>query len=259
LHTGAIDAAKRMLSNLQRMLDSMRAGMQAGKPREGMAQAKKLMDGLRDLTRRQQKELDKTFQRSQQSEGAMRMQPQQGGQSPDPQQQRRRGQGGNKGEGEGAAEQEGLRRDLGKLMLQMDEFMGSIPDTFGRAERAMKDAVDALKNEQPGDAVPWQTEALNQLQQGTENMAEQIARRMGGAMGMARGQQGQQPSEGRDPFGRNLGGALGTAIDDGDVQIPDQMEQRRARDILQELRRRAGERYRPELEREYIDRLLRRF
>lgn len=260
--TGALDAAKRMLSNLQRMLDSLRSGMQAGKPREGMAQAKKLMDGLRDLTQRQQKELEKAFQRMQQREGAMRtLPPQQGGQSPDAQQQRRPGRGGDKGEGEGegAAEQEALRRDLGRLMLQMDEFLGSIPEQFGKAERAMRGAARALGNDQPGDAVPLQTEALNQLQQGTENMAEQIARRMGGAMGVTRGQQGQQPGEGRDPFGRDPAGALGTAIDDGDVKIPDQMEQRRARDILQELRRRAGERYRPEPERDYIDRLLRRF
>lgn len=257
--TGALDAAKQMLSNLKRMLDSMRAGMQAGKPREGLAKAKKLMDGLRDLSRRQQQELDKTFKRMQQSEGAMRTQPQQGGQSPDAQRQRGEGQGGNRGKGEGAAEQEGLRRDLGKLMLQMDDFLGSIPDAFGRAERAMNEAVGALKNDQSADAVPWQTEALSQLQQGTENMAEQVARRMGGALGMSRGLQGQQPGEGRDPFGRNPGGTLGTAIDDGDVRIPDQMEQRRAREILQELRRRAGERYRPEMEREYIDRLLRRF
>ena len=259
--TGAIDAAKRMLSNLQRMLDSLRAGMQAGKPREGMAQAKKLMDGLRDLAQRQQKELDRTFQRLQQREGAMRTLPQQGGQSPDAQQQRRPGRGGDKGdgEGEGAAEQETLRRDLGRLMLQMDEFLGSIPEQFGRAERAMSGAARALGNDEPGDAVPLQTEALNQLQQGTENMAEQIARRMGGAMGMTRGRQGQQPGDGRDPFGRDPAGALGTAIDDGDVKIPDQMEQRRAREILHELRRRAGERFRPEPERDYINRLLRRF
>jgi len=263
--TGAIDAAKRMLSNLQRMLDNLRSGMQAGKPREGMAQAKKLMDGLRDLAQRQQKELDKTFQRMQQREGAMRTQPQQGGQSPDAEQPRRPGRDGDKGEGkgkgkgEGAAEQEALRRDLGRLMLQMDEFFGSIPKPFGRAERAMDGAARALGNDQPGDAVPLQTEALNQLQQGTENMAEQIARRMGGAMGMAGGQRGQRPGQGRDPFGRDPTGALGTAVDDGDVKIPDQMEMRRAREILQELRRRAGERYRPELEREYIDRLLRRF
>jgi hypothetical protein len=37
------------------------------------------------------------------------------------------------------------------------------------------------------------------------------------------------------------------------------MERRRAREILDELRRRAGERHRPVPERNYIDRLLKRF
>jgi hypothetical protein len=37
------------------------------------------------------------------------------------------------------------------------------------------------------------------------------------------------------------------------------METRRAYEILQELRRRAGQRQRPQEERDYIDRLLRQF
>ena len=37
------------------------------------------------------------------------------------------------------------------------------------------------------------------------------------------------------------------------------MEMRRAREILEELRKRSGERQRPPLERDYIDRLLKQF
>jgi hypothetical protein len=44
-----------------------------------------------------------------------------------------------------------------------------------------------------------------------------------------------------------------------DVKIPSEQELQRAREILNELRRRAGERERPEIEREYIERLLERF
>ena len=268
--TGAIDAAKRMIAQLQKMLDNIRNGMQAGKPREGMNEARKLMDGLRDLAQRQQQELDKTFRRTQRGEGAMRQgrpeqsergdRRQQGAQGRQSQQgqQKRQGRNGNEGEGEGAAEQEALRRDLGRLMLQMDELLGTIPQQFGQAERAMQGAVGALKDGNAADAVPLQTEALNQLRQGTEGLAEQIARRLGSAMGIASGRE-QRPGDGRDPFGRNPGGAMGSAIDDGDVKVPDQMELRRAREILEELRRRAGERNRPELERDYIQRLLRRF
>ena len=61
----------------------------------------------------------------------------------------------------------------------------------------------------------------------------------------------------RDPLGRERSGN-GT-YDQGDVKIPDQSDVQKSREILDELRRRSGERSRPELERDYIDRLLKRF
>ncbi len=123
----------------------------------------------------------------------------------------------------------------------------------------MNDAVRALRKGRYGDAVPRQSEALDQLRRGMDGMAERIARRMGGAFGVARGRPGQSPGVGNDPFGRRPGGAFGSTIDDGGVKIPSHMERRRAREILHELRRRAGEHQRPVEERQYIDRLLKRF
>ena len=62
----------------------------------------------------------------------------------------------------------------------------------------------------------------------------------------------------RDPFGRPVEeGGTGTAT--GDVKIPTENEMRRAREILRELRRRAGDLWRPRLEKDYIDRLLKQF
>jgi RNA polymerase-interacting CarD/CdnL/TRCF family regulator len=49
------------------------------------------------------------------------------------------------------------------------------------------------------------------------------------------------------------------AIDDESVKIPDEADVQRAREILRELYRRSGDRSRPPIERDYIDRLLRRF
>jgi hypothetical protein len=43
------------------------------------------------------------------------------------------------------------------------------------------------------------------------------------------------------------------------VQIPEQSDVQRAKQLIDELRRRAGDRARPKLERDYIDRLLKRF
>lgn len=241
--TGSVEAARQMLAELKRMLDSIKSGVQQGKPNEELAKAKRLMDKLRSLTQRQRQQLDKTFKRRQQAEGAMKGQPRPGG----------------KGSQKGATDQEALRSDLRKLMMKMDDFLGAIPKPFGKAYQAMRDAVRSLKKGDLGEAQGQQTKALEQLRQGLDGMAEQMAQRMRGAVGIARGQRGRQPGRGNDPFGRRPGGSVGGSVDDGNVKIPNHMERRKAREILQELRRRAGERNRPAVERDYIDRLLKRF
>ena len=48
-------------------------------------------------------------------------------------------------------------------------------------------------------------------------------------------------------------------MDTSTVRIPEKADLQRTRQILDELRRRAGEHRRPSLERQYIDRLLQRF
>jgi hypothetical protein len=84
---------------------------------------------------------------------------------------------------------------------------------------------------------------------------------MGQDPGDPNGEPGQSPPRQaeRDPLGRPLERNGNGNYDNGDVKIPDQMEVQKAREILDELRRRSGERSRPEIERDYIDRLLRRF
>ena len=124
----------------------------------------------------------------------------------------------------------------------------------------MSGAARSLNQDSAASAVPLQTKAVENLRQSTEGLAEQMARRSGGSIGMTLDRPGsRQDRHGRDPFGRNLGGAFSALIDDGDVRVPTQMEMRRARAIVDELRRRSGERYRPQLELNYIERLLRRF
>jgi uncharacterized protein (TIGR02302 family) len=248
--SGAIDAARRLLSELQRMLEALQQGMMAGPMRPEAQQARRMMDGLRELSRRQQQLLDRTFRRLRENQGAMPGAP---GEDRDNQ-----GRPGGERSFDDAGAQNALRRMLGELMRQLGEMMGDIPAPLGKAERAMRDAEGALGDGDPGRAVPSQTEALNQLRQGIEGLGEQMARRFGGMPGMVGEMPGGNRQPNHDPFGRQSGGAYGTSID-GDVKVPDRMERQRAREILQELRRRAGERDRPILERDYIDRLLRQF
>jgi hypothetical protein len=78
-------------------------------------------------------------------------------------------------------------------------------------------------------------------------------------------QRGQQAGPGPngnpgelDPFGRPPQQTDGA--DPGLLtKVPDQIDTQRAREILEELRRRLGEQTRPVIELEYLERLLKRF
>ncbi|MFX7029267.1 DUF4175 family protein, partial [Acinetobacter baumannii] len=67
---------------------------------------------------------------------------------------------------------------------------------------------------------------------------------------------GRAQAERFDPLGR----PIGSDWDDGrSTKVPDAQDLQRSREILDELFRRSGEAFRPLIERDYIDRLLKRF
>jgi uncharacterized protein (TIGR02302 family) len=244
--TGSRDRARDLLSQLQNMLENLRAGrsmQMQGKGGQAMRQ-------MQELMHRQQQLLDRSFRESRQ--GQMR-----GGQL------QGETQGGNPRDGKGdAAQQEALRRALGDLMRQMGEQGGGdIPQSLGQAERAMRDAGDALGHGQPGQAIGPQSEALDSLQQAARAMAQQM---LGNNGGPPDDQRTPGSAGDRDPFGRfsrnerdnsglDDGGAMRTGRGSSDYAME------KAKQILDELRHRAGERERPEIERDYIDRLLKQF
>lgn len=241
---GARDGAHAALAQLERMLEGLRAGLMGGvQPASDMAEAGRLMRALADLTQRQQALLDETFA-SLQSLGD-RLEGESLGLMPQ----------------EPAAEtgpQENLRRALGDLMLGTHEFLGSIPEPLGLAERAMRDAGDHLRRNRLGLAAESQGQALAQLEAAAAEAAAAMAERFGSGGGLLLGSPGMGYAEpGSDPFGRFGGGAHGFGI--GEVAVPDGAEIRRAQEVLQELRRRAGESHRRPEELDYIERLLRRF
>ena len=254
--SGDKEQARQLLSQLQDMLENLRTA-RAGQGQRGNEQAEQMMRDLHDLMQRQQQLLDRSYRA-------------QRGQTPGQGQGSRSGQNAQPGGGEygsplgdlgdAAQQQEALRRALGDAMRHMSDGLGDIPDPLGRAERAMNDAVGALQRGAPGDAVGPQSEALDQLQQGARDFAKQLQDQLsknGGANDFEATGQLPPDSVDRDPFGRPLS-ANGT-YDQGDVAIPDDTVLQKSREILDELRRRAGERSRPAIELDYIERLLRQF
>lgn len=242
--TGAKDAARDLLSQLQNMLENLRLAQ----PQQMQSGAGQAMRDMQDMMRRQQQLLDRSFRQSRQAPGSSTRGQRQQGQ-----------QGDNAGD---AAEQEALRRMLGEMMGRLGE-QGDVPQALGRAERAMRGATDALQRGQPGDAVGPQSEALDQLQQAARELMDQMNSAFGGPGGNTDLPDGAFPQADRDPFGRPQSDSAEGTYSDGRLRMGqskvDSFGIERAKQILDELRRRAGETARPDLERDYIDRLLRRF
>lgn len=267
---GSQEMAQQLLSELQDILENLQSGQgseMAQQNGEGMQQ----LDQLSELMREQQKLLDETY-RAQQQQGDQNGDPF-GQQQGRPQQAQRgqqqgqqgRGQQGQRGEGrqgQGQGQQataEQLRQrqqELQQRLQQLLDEMGAgaggnaIQERLRDAERAMGQAGEALGNERLNEATGQEGRALNALREGTKAMAEQMMNAPGNRPG-GRGQAS------RDPLGRQNNRGQN---DPGDsVKVPEEIDIQRAREILDELRRRAGETTRPALELDYIERLIKRF
>jgi uncharacterized protein (TIGR02302 family) len=260
--SGAKDAARRMLQELQSMLENLqmaRPGQQMdGDGDDDMMSA---LDELGDMIRKQQQLRDRTFQ-----QGQDQRRDRQRGQRGQQGQQGQRGQQGDQ-MGELRQGQQALREQLKKLMEELrkrgfgqgQQGQGEL-DQFGRAGEAMGDAEAELGDGNADSAVESQGRALEALRRGAQNLAQSMQQQ--GMLGPGlNGQPGRlgppRAPQDTDPLGRPLRGR--DYGDDATVKVPGEIDVQRARRILEELRRRFGENFRPQLELEYIERLLRDF
>ncbi len=251
---GNRDAAKDLLSQLEQTMRNLRMAEKAG-PNSKSMQAWSAMQQLRGLADKQQHLMDKTFRRSQ-GKGTQgdEMQSLERDQS-DPT-ARQHGQAGDTGVGE----QQTLKETLHGLQQQLEGLGAKMPREMQESESAMGAAKGKLGRQDFAGALPSQQEALDKLRQGLQSLSDQMGKGVSGlALGSDQhgGEPGGHQQEGKndDPFGRS-DDTLGNASDDGRVHVPDEGEQQRSREILQELRKRDGERFRPPEERGYLDRLL---
>ncbi|NKB58228.1 MAG: TIGR02302 family protein [Alphaproteobacteria bacterium] len=262
--SGAREAARKMLSQMQKMLENLQAGR--GQPQPQAGQAQQMMNDLQRVTRGQRDLLDRTFRESQREtrerEGTAPDGPENGGK---PQKGDQAGSQPMAGEGQqrgsltaGAVAQDALRRQLGDIMQRFAEMTGDVPGPMGRAEQSMRKSSKNLRKGSAKSAVPPQTRALDQLQQAMRSAQQQLQQRFGQqpGQGQVRGP-GQKPDD-RDPFGRTMNSGIQGA-NTNTIEIPEKSDLQRSREIRDELRRRAADPARPKPERDYIDRLLDRF
>jgi len=292
MEQGRMAEAQQALEELQQMMENMRVTQ--GQGGQGQSPGDQAMEGLSETLRNQQGLSDEAFRDLQEQynpgansgqsqgntgrNGGMGQGQQHEGQGGQGQQQGRNGQGQQQpGQGQGepggqaqggsnddrslAERQEQLRRELERQRGALPNLGGEAGDaareSLDRADRAMRGAEEALRNDDYAGAIDRQSEAMEALREGMRSLGEAMAenqREMQGGQGEMQGNVG---GERNDPLGRNAGtnGQLGN--DRNMLQGEDVY--RRARELLDEIRRRSGDGERPEVELDYLRRLMERF
>lgn len=293
--TGAADQARQLLSDITNLLENLEfqrgqgqgdgmPGEQAeGQENDLPPEEQEMTDAMRRLSEilRQQRQLNDDTLAQQRGE-----QPGQTGQQPG--EGSEQGQGGEmEGQGTGEGQQQGeqgsgtqqgdgqqgtgrggtlaeRQAELGRLVEELARRGGNSgetgedgaarpgagidEDTLRSILEAQRRAERALQGGNEGRAVMDQERATQMLSELSREMANQIDQ-------MRANRLGEQGQSSNDPLGRPLTGA---GNDGQGVEIPSESERQRAKDILDELRRRYGE-AEDEEEREYLRRLLERF
>jgi uncharacterized protein (TIGR02302 family) len=287
---GSREQAQQMLSEMQDLMERLQSGRMDQEQAKRNQEMMQMMEELGDMVGDQQKLMDETFNERRDGgeedggqQGGEKQKPppgmkgmgaegkegrgggpegqgestpgrsqrgQQGGGRGQQGQGDQLGQGNNQGRAGLSQRQRELRDRLGKLQRDMRQKGGNPSQQLKDAEEAMGAAEDALEQGDLEEATEQQGRALDQMRQGAQSMAQEMMRNMP----QRYGQSGDTP---RDPLGRpqrSQGPDLGTS-----VKVPDQIDVQRAREILEELRRRLGEATRGPTELDYLERLLRRF
>jgi uncharacterized protein (TIGR02302 family) len=269
--SGDKEAAKQLLEQMQEMLENLQMAQPGQSGDQDMEQA---LNELGDMIRKQQQLRDKTFKQGQDSRRD-RARGKQGDQSMGDLQQdqqglrdrlkklqqelarRGMGQQGQRGQ-KGQQGQQGQQGEQGQGQDGQDgDQQGDGEDGLGQADSAMGDAGGKLGEGNADGAVDSQGKALDALRKGAQSLAEAMQQGDGdGQMDGPGNRAGRQQSGGNqsDPLGRPLRGR--EYGDDMTVKIPGEIDVQRVRRILEELRRRLADPQRPQIELDYLERLL---
>ena len=259
---GDKEAAQALLEQLQQMLENLQMAQPGQSGDSDMEQA---LNELDDMIRKQQQLRDKTFKQGQ-----------------DSRRDRMRGkQNGDQSMGDLQQDQQGLRDRLKKLQQELakrgmgpgqkgdqDQQQGQGQgqgadqgddgeDGLGQADSAMGDAGGKLGEGNADGAVDAQGKALEALRKGAQKLAE--AMQQGDGDGQSPGDRmGRQQAgaNGTDPLGRPM---RSRETDELSKMIPGEIDVQKVRRILEELRRRLADPSRPQVELDYIERLLKEY
>ncbi len=229
LQSGQTAEAQQLLSKLQEMMANLR--QQQGQPSPEQKAVQALIKTAQELIRRQQQALDHSAALAAGAKATT---------TPKPEDQGK------------------IRSDAQSFVKELQKYLPP-PAPFDAALTAMRQAqtmqqknakTEAAQSQNLQNVLQAQTAALESLRAGLHELLQNAQN--GGGGGMVRAGSGAY-----DPFGRTRPGQ--GPLDDPNVKVPGVPELQRSQEILQELQNRSGDFSRPEIERDYIKRLLRRF
>lgn len=235
--SGAREQAQAMLDRLQSILENLQMPGEQGPTSPADKAMAKAIDDLGQMIGKQRDLMDRTFRELER----LRL---------DPDADRKLGlDTGEDPLEELSGEQEKLKEEFDRILSLLKEKGAEPPEALLEAGQAMEDAKDRLDAGRADRATGSQGQAIQSMQKGAQALADKLMQN-GTAKGSA------QSSSGKDPFGRPT---RGSPSDRNSTAVPDQIDTQRAQRILKELRERAMELGRPQIELDYLDRLLKRF
>ncbi|MFM2279574.1 MAG: hypothetical protein RLZZ444_1805 [Pseudomonadota bacterium] len=282
--SGNKDEARRLLSEMQRMMNNLQTARPRNNQQQQPSPMREQIDKLGELMQKQQKLMEETHKLEQ----ALRDRMQRGdpldedglapGEDPfaqenppvteDPDQSEKQDQPGSE-QDKMTADQ--LREALKELRGRQDQLskdlqafekglkdLGMKPGPgFGDAGKEMGESSQALGKAQGQRSADAQGRALEALRKGAGDMMQQMMQQAGrnGQQGMP--MPGDMQAQGNDPLGRRSG-EVGNDIDE-QVKIPGQIDIQRAREILEQIRRKLGDGPASLIEQQYLERLLENF
>ena len=244
MEEGRMDEAAELMAQLNALLENLQMTPgEGGDPMPG----DQAMEGLGETLSDQQSLADETFQELQEQFN----------------------EGSEPGKADEDAMQELAERQQELSEQLRDQQLDEVPgegtpeadaglEALEDAGRAMGRAADALEDGDARGALERQAEAMDAMREGLRHFREaQTADQSERAANDADAEQGQADGTGRDPLGRERGDARDGR--DLGAMLPGEDPRERARDLLDEIRRRSSELERPEDERDYLNRLIDRF
>ncbi|EJF83366.1 TIGR02302 family protein [Bartonella elizabethae Re6043vi] len=229
--TGSSLAAEQLLAEIEQTLDHLH--VQKGNHNEGennqSAQMKEKMDKLGDLMRRQQEILNETHQ--------LEMKQKRGENVPEKQKKSLK------------KRQTELQSELSTLEKELSEQGFETGDALKKAEEEMNSAGDALDHGNHQASIQNQSDALESLRQGAQSVLKKMREIL-----KETGNDQNADSGSKDPLGR----PLFPKTDEGQKgeALPQESDQMRTRQILDEIRKRLGKEHIPEADKNYLERLL---